>query len=71
MFKVQKNKMKLDKSQYRFWRDMCRRSKNLFNSTMWYTNDHFDRCGEFLTYNSAYHVMKDKPEYKALGINTM
>jgi putative transposase len=67
MFKVQKNKMKLDKSQYRFWRDMCRRSKNLFNSTMWHTNDHFDRCGEFLTYNSAYHVMKDKPEYKALG----
>jgi len=58
--------MKLDKSQYRFWRDMCRRSKNLFNSTLWETNNHFDRCGEFLSYVTAYHVMKIKPEYKAL-----
>ena len=66
MFKVQKNKLKLDKSQYRFWRDMCRRSKNLFNSTLWETNHHFDLCGEFLSYPTAYHLMKVRPEYKAL-----
>lgn len=67
MFKVQKNKLKLDKGQFRFWRDMCRRSKNLFNSTLWQTNQHFEFCGEFLTYPSAYHVMKDTPQYQALG----
>ena len=66
MFKVQKNKMKMDRSQYRFWRDMTRRSKNLFNATLWETNNHFDQCGEFLTYNTAYHVMKDKPVRKRL-----
>jgi IS605 OrfB family transposase len=66
MFKTQKNKLKLDKSQYRFWKDMCRRSKNLFNSTLWETNNHFDLCGEFLSYPSAYHVLKTKPEYRAL-----
>jgi len=66
MFKVQKNKLKLDKSQYRFWRDMCRRSKNLFNSTLWETNNHFDRCGEFLSYPTAYHILKTRPEWKAL-----
>jgi IS605 OrfB family transposase len=66
MFKVQKNKLKLDKSQYRFWRDMTRRSKNLFNATLWETNNHFDQCGEFLTYNNAYHVMRDKAVRKRL-----
>jgi len=66
MFKTQKNKMKLNKSQYRFWRDMCKRSKNVFNSTLWETNNHFDHCGEFLSYSAAYHVMKVRPEYKSL-----
>jgi IS605 OrfB family transposase len=67
MFKVQKNKLKLTKGQYRFWRDMCRRSKNLFNSTLWETNQHFELCGEFLSYPAAYHVMKSTPQYKTLG----
>lgn len=66
MYRVQKNKLKLNRSQYRFWRDMCRRSKNLFNATLWETNNHFDQCGKFLTYNSAYHVMKNKPVRKSL-----
>ena len=30
MFKTQKNNLKLTKGQYLFWRDMTRRSKNLF-----------------------------------------
>src|SRR5688572_9334839 len=66
MFKCQKNRLKLSKGQYKFWRDMCRKSKNIFNSTLWETNNHFDRCGEFLSYLSAYHIQKNKPEYKAL-----
>ena len=67
MFKTQKNNLKLTKGQYRFWRDMTRRSKNLFNSTLWQTNQHFEFCGEFLTYINAYHVMKDTLQYQALG----
>ena len=66
-FKVQKNKLKLNKAQFRFWRDMCRRSKNLFNSTLYQTNQHFELSGEFLNYTTAYHVMKNTPQYKALG----
>ncbi len=67
MFKTQKNKLKLTKSQYKFWKDMTRRSKNLFNSTLYQTNQHFELCGGFLSYLSAYHVMKDTLEYKAIG----
>lgn len=66
-FKVQKNKLKLNKAQFRFWRDMCKRSKNLFNSTLYQTNQHFELSGEFLNYTTAYHVMKNTTQYKALG----
>lgn len=66
-FKVQKNKLKLNKAQFRFWRDMCKRSKNLFNSTLYQTNQHFELSGEFLNYTTAYYVMKNTPQYKALG----
>ncbi len=66
MFKCQKNKLRLDKKQYRFLLDMTHRSKNLFNATLYETRQHFFRCGQFLNYNSAYHVMKEHEAYKAL-----
>ena len=66
MFKCQKNKLKLDKKQYRFLLDMTHRSKNLFNATLYETRQHFFQCGQFLNYFSAYHVMKEHEAYKAM-----
>jgi len=66
MFKVQKNKLKIGKGQLKFFKEICRRSKNLYNATLYETRQYFFQCGQFLTYNSAYHVMKGSKEYKNL-----
>jgi putative transposase len=66
MFKVQKNKLKIAKGQLKFFKELCRRSKNLYNSTLYETRQHFFKCGQFLTYNNAYYVMKEKSEYSKL-----
>jgi len=75
MFKSQKNKMRLDKEQFKFLRDLCHRSKDLFNATLYETRQHFFRCGQFLNYNTAYHVMKEQEVFKRLptdpGTQTM
>jgi hypothetical protein len=56
----------VDKGQLKFFKELCRRSKNLYNSTLYETRQHFFKCGQFLTYNNAYHVMKGLGQYNKL-----
>jgi len=66
MLIVKKNKLKLDKKEYLFLRHLCRNSKNLFNSTLYATRQHFFNCGEFLNYVQTYKLLKDTEVYQSL-----
>lgn len=68
MFKVQKNKLKVTKGQVKFFKELTHKSKNLYNATLYETRQHFFKCGQFLTYNSAYHIMKERGEYSELPL---
>ena len=66
MFKVQKNRLKIAKEEYLFLKNLCRKSKDLYNQTLYQTRQHFFNCGEFLNYNKAYDVLKTKECYKLM-----
>ena len=66
MFKVQKNRLKIAKEEYLFLKNLCRKSKDLYNQTLYQTRQHFFNCGEFLNSNKAYDVLKTKECYKLM-----
>lgn len=66
MFKVQKNRLKISKEHYLFLKDLCHRSKGLYNQTLYQTRQHFDNCGEFLNYSKSYELLKQSGIYKCL-----
>ena len=66
MYKTTVNRMKLKGDSLEIVRELTHNSKNLYNATLYATRQHFFNTGKFLTYNQAYHVMKNSEEYKSL-----
>ena len=67
MLLVLKNKLKgLTQKEYYFLKSMCRNSKNVYNATLYEMRQHFFKCGERLTYATAYHTIKNHHAYKSI-----
>lgn len=58
--------MKLSKQQFELIKELSHTSKNLYNSTLYITRQHFFQVTEFLSYNKAYHEVKNNENYKTL-----
>lgn len=52
--------------EYQLLKDITRASKDLYNSTLYETRQYYFNTGKFLNYESAYHIIKNKPEYRGL-----
>ena len=67
MYLVQKNRIRgLTKKEYAAIRLLSRLSKNVFNVTLWETRQYWEQNASFLTYNSAYHVVKENENFKKM-----
>lgn len=67
MLLVLKNKLKgLTQKEHYFLKSMCRKSKDVYNATLYQMRQHFFKCGERLTYNTAYHTIKNHHAYKSM-----
>ena len=67
MLLVLKNKLKgLTQKEHYFLKSMCRKSKDVYNSTLYAMRQHFFKCGERLTYATAYHSVKNHHSYKSM-----
>lgn len=67
MLLVLKNKLKnLTKSEFYFLKSMTRKSKDVYNTTLYKMRQHFFKCGERLTYASAYHMVKKHYAYQSM-----
>lgn len=66
MFATQKNKLKLNKGQYRFLRELAHNSKSLYNVYLYESKQYFQQTGQFLSYIKAWHILKQHPNYQAL-----
>ena len=61
------NLRKLSKEDNSMLRDYCRLSKNVYNSALYSIRQHFFATGEYLRYESNFHVMKTDENYQLLG----
>lgn len=52
--------------EYHLLQDITRASKDLYNTTLYETRQHFFNTRKFLEYKDAYHIIKNKSEYKEL-----
>jgi len=67
MLLVLKNKLKgLTKSEFYFLKSMTRKSKDIYNATLYQMRQHFFKCGERLTYATAYHKLKKHHAYRSM-----
>ena len=67
MLLVLKNKLKgLTQKEHYFLKSMCRKSKDVYNSTLYQMRQHFFKCGERLTYATTYHKVKKHHSYQSM-----
>lgn len=67
MILVLKNKLKgLNQKEHYFLKSMCHKSKDVYNATLYAMRQHFFKCGERLTYNTAYHTIKKHHAYQSM-----
>lgn len=66
MFKTQKNHLRIDKKTYRILRDLTKRSKNLYNYTLYVVRQYYFQNGAYLPYEQAYHLVKDSEAYRSM-----
>jgi IS605 OrfB family transposase len=76
MYLVQKNRIRnLTKKEFTVLRLLSRLSKNIYNVTLWETKQYYELNVAFLTYNNAYHVVKNNENFTKLPMevaeNTM
>lgn len=55
---------KLSKQDYLILKQMCRNSKDLYNSTLYEVRQHFFKTGEYLNYLKVNKLMKGREVYK-------
>ena len=66
MFITQKNKLKLNKGQYKFLLQLSHASKDLYNTALYLNRQQFFERGTSLDYLQMYHLLKNHPNYKIL-----
>ena len=59
----------LSKESFRSLRQLCRAAKNLTNEAIYNVRQHFFQEGEYLRYESNYHLLKTSPNYRTLNSN--
>src|ERR1035437_7235312 len=70
MLLVLKNKLKgLSQKEHYFLKSMCHKSKDVYNATLYEMRQHFFKCGERLTYNTAYHTIKKHHAYQSMPVS--
>src|ERR1700677_1507221 len=70
MLLVLKNRLKgLTQKEHYFLKCMTRNSKNVYNATLYQMRQHHFKCGERLTYNTAYHIIKKHHAYQSMPVN--
>lgn len=66
MYLTQENHIRVGKGDYRVLRIITRRSKNLYNHTLYTVRQCFELNNRFLAYESMYHLVKDNENYRFL-----
>jgi putative transposase len=68
VYRTQKNQLRnLSKQEYTALKELCKLSKNLYNSTLYAVRQYYFVEKKYLRYESAYHICKENENYKALG----
>ncbi|HYE82836.1 MAG TPA: transposase [Clostridia bacterium] len=68
MYRTQKNQLRnLSKQNYIALKELCRLSKNLYNSTLYAIRQYYFAEKKYLRYESAYHVCKENENYQLLN----
>lgn len=60
------NRLRLGRTEFQLVDEMSFLSKNLYNSTLYETKQHYLQTGGFLPYVGAYHVVKTNQNYQLL-----
>ncbi|OLS26693.1 MAG: hypothetical protein HeimC3_07950 [Candidatus Heimdallarchaeota archaeon LC_3] len=65
MYLVQKNHIRWKTlAEYKILLRLARLSKNVYNTALWYINDHYDKHKTYLRYEELYKIMKGQdPNY--------
>lgn len=68
MYRTQKNQLRnLSKQNYTVLKELCKLSKNLYNSTLYAIRQYYFAEKKYLRYESAYHVCKENENYQLLN----
>ena len=68
MFRIVNNQLRnLDKQEYTALKELCKLSKNLYNSTLYAVRQYYFTEKKYLRYESAYHVCKENENYQLLN----
>lgn len=68
MYRTQKNQLRnLSKQDYTALKELCKLSKNLYNSTLYAIRQYYFAEKKYLRYESAYHVCKENENYQLLN----
>lgn len=71
MYRSQSNYIRgLSKAEYSMLREMCIYANNLYNKALYEIRQHFFRTGQYLRYESNYHICKGNENFKLLQAQT-
>jgi len=67
-YRTQKNQLRnLNKQEYIALKELCKLSKNLYNSTLYAIRQYYFTEKKYLRYESAYHICKENENYQLLN----
>ncbi|WP_103078076.1 RNA-guided endonuclease InsQ/TnpB family protein [Petrotoga miotherma] len=67
-YRTQKNQLRnLNKQEYIALKELCKLSKNLYNSTLYAIRQYYFIEKKYLRYESAYHICKENENYQLLN----
>lgn len=68
MYRTQRNQLRnLSKQEYIALKELCRLSKNLYNSTLYTIRQYYFTEKKYLRYESAYYICKENENYQLLN----
>jgi len=71
MYRTQKDQLrKLSKQEYTALKELCKLSKNMYNTTLYTIRQYYFTEKKYLRYESAYHICKNNENYKLLNTDT-
>ena len=66
MYKTQKCHLKLKKKEFKLIKALTHRSKDIYNYTLFVVRKYFFENNKYLSYEQAYHLVKDSEAYRNL-----